>query len=111
MSAPSIETVAQAADRARAGEGPTLIEALTYRHKGHSRADPAEYRPEEELEEWLERDPIELARPALLAAGVGRGQTGRGARATPRRACATALERALAWAEPDLSRDFEDVWA
>ena len=38
-------TVAQAAERARAGDGPTLIEALTYRHKGHSRSDPATYRP------------------------------------------------------------------
>ena len=44
--------------RARAGDGPTLLEAKTYRHKGHSRVDPGKYRPKEEVEEWLGRDPI-----------------------------------------------------
>src|SRR5207344_653916 len=45
-----------AVDRARNGEGTSLIEAKTYRHGGHSRADPAKYRPEGELESWLARD-------------------------------------------------------
>ena len=44
--------------RAREGGGPALIEAMTYRHSGHSRADPGKYRPEGELEKWLERDPL-----------------------------------------------------
>ena len=44
--------------RARAGEGPSLIEALTYRHGGHSRADPGKYRPDDEVKAWLARDPI-----------------------------------------------------
>jgi pyruvate dehydrogenase E1 component alpha subunit len=48
----------EAVDRARKGEGPTLIECKTYRHKGHSRFDPAAYRPKEEVEEWMKRDPI-----------------------------------------------------
>src|SRR6202008_3299525 len=61
--------VGLAADRARAGEGPTLIEAMTYRHKGHSRTDPAKYRPKGELERWLERDPILLHESALAADG------------------------------------------
>jgi TPP-dependent pyruvate/acetoin dehydrogenase alpha subunit len=43
---------------ARAGDGPTLLEGLTYRHKGHSRVDPGKYRPKEEVEAWLGRDPI-----------------------------------------------------
>src|SRR5690606_39175809 len=59
----------QAFARPRAGEGPALIEALTYRHSGHSRADPAQYRPEGELERWLERDPIRIYRGRLLALG------------------------------------------
>ena len=59
-------TIAQA----RAGHGPALIEAKTYRHSGHSRADPAKYRPAGELEEWLKRDPVTLYRERLLAAGV-----------------------------------------
>ena len=57
-------------DRARSGEGPSLVEALTYRHGGHSRADPGKYRPEEELKAWLARDPIPAYRRRLLDAGV-----------------------------------------
>jgi len=55
---------------ARAGGGPALIEAKTYRHSGHSRADPAKYRPPGELEDWLRRDPVTLYRTRLLEAGV-----------------------------------------
>jgi len=43
---------------AREGQGPTLLECMTYRHKGHSRGDPGTYRPKEELAAWLERDPL-----------------------------------------------------
>jgi pyruvate dehydrogenase E1 component alpha subunit len=57
-------------DRARAGDGPSLVEALTYRHGGHSRADPGKYRPNEEVEAWLARDPIPAHRQRLLDAGV-----------------------------------------
>ncbi len=59
-----------ALERARAGEGPSLIEAVTYRHGGHSRADPGTYRPAEEVEAWLARDPIPAYRQRLLEAGV-----------------------------------------
>jgi pyruvate dehydrogenase E1 component alpha subunit len=52
------EAAHEAVDRARKREGPTLIECKTYRHKGHSRFDPATYRPKEEVEEWMKRDPI-----------------------------------------------------
>ncbi len=52
------EAAREAVDRARHGEGPTLIECKTYRHKGHSRFDPATYRPKAEVEEWLKKDPI-----------------------------------------------------
>ena len=57
-------------DRARAGDGPSLIEALTYRHGGHSRADPGKYRPDEEVAAWKARDPIPSYRTRLEAAGV-----------------------------------------
>lgn len=57
--------------RARAGEGPSLIECITYRHSGHSRADPAKYRPEGELEKWKERDPVKLYRERLRQFGIG----------------------------------------
>jgi TPP-dependent pyruvate/acetoin dehydrogenase alpha subunit len=64
------QTVARAAERARNGDGPTVIEAQTYRHYGHSRADPAKYRPAEELQRWLERDPLDVARARLKTLGV-----------------------------------------
>jgi pyruvate dehydrogenase E1 component alpha subunit len=55
-----------AVDRARAGEGPTLIECLTYRFRGHSLADPDELRSKEEKEEWLSRDPLKRFETYLL---------------------------------------------
>jgi pyruvate dehydrogenase E1 component alpha subunit len=61
---------ASAYEKARAGEGPSLIECMTYRYSGHSRADPAKYRPEGELEKWKERDPIKLYRERLKQFGV-----------------------------------------
>ena len=59
-----------AVQRARDGAGPTLIECQTYRHYGHSKSDPAPYRPKDELERWLERDPLKLARARLIDDGV-----------------------------------------
>jgi TPP-dependent pyruvate/acetoin dehydrogenase alpha subunit len=55
---------------ARAGEGPTLIESKTYRYRGHSRSDPARYRPDGELERWKARDPIELVADRLQSSGT-----------------------------------------
>jgi pyruvate dehydrogenase E1 component alpha subunit len=57
-------------EKARAGGGPSLVECLTYRHSGHSRADPAKYRPEGELEKWKERDPIKIYRERLKQFGI-----------------------------------------
>src|SRR6266481_4463120 len=57
-------------EKARAGGGPSLIECLTYRYSGHSRADPAKYRPDGELEKWKERDPIKIYRERLKQFGV-----------------------------------------
>ena len=63
-------TVGEAIDRARGGDGPSLLEMKTYRYKGHSRSDPATYRPEGELEEWMARDPIEILGGRLEAEGL-----------------------------------------
>ncbi len=60
----------EAVERARNGEGPTLLECKTYRHKGHSRFDPAKYRPPKEVEEWMRRDPIPRFRKKLIKEGV-----------------------------------------
>jgi acetoin:2,6-dichlorophenolindophenol oxidoreductase subunit alpha len=63
-------TATAAYAKARAGSGPSLIECLTYRYSGHSRADPAKYRPEGELEKWKERDPIKIYRERLQQFGI-----------------------------------------
>jgi pyruvate dehydrogenase E1 component alpha subunit len=62
-------TVREAADRARAGEGPTFIEAKTYRFRGHSMSDPAKYRTKEELESYKSRDPIGVYEQILKERG------------------------------------------
>ena len=64
------QATSDAIARARSGQGPTLLEAKTYRFRGHSRTDPAKYRPSGELERWKERDPIELLGAALIRDGL-----------------------------------------
>lgn len=64
------DVVTTALDRARSGDGPTLVEAKTYRYAGHSRADTAPYRPEGEFEKWYERDPINSFRERLISEGA-----------------------------------------
>src|SRR6202522_1914770 len=58
-------------DKARSGGGPSLVEFMTYRYSGHSRADPAKYRPAGELDFWRDRDPIKIYRERLKQFGVG----------------------------------------
>jgi pyruvate dehydrogenase E1 component alpha subunit len=67
MSAEDVHiAVSKAAERARAGEGPTLLEFRTYRYKGHSMSDPQKYRTKEEVEQYKQRDPIEIVRKKIL---------------------------------------------
>jgi acetoin:2,6-dichlorophenolindophenol oxidoreductase subunit alpha len=101
--------VSRAAGRARAGEGPTLIEALTYRHKGHSRTDPATYRPQEEVKAWLARDPIVLLEGELRAAGITDEQI-TAVRDGATQSVAEALERARSWPDPALETRFDHVY-
>ena len=64
------EAVGEAVARARRGEGPTLVECKTYRHRGHSEGDPASYRTKEEVEKWMKKDPIPRFRKKLIEMGV-----------------------------------------
>jgi acetoin:2,6-dichlorophenolindophenol oxidoreductase subunit alpha len=64
------EAALEAVGRARSGDGPTLLECQTYRHYGHSKSDPGSYRPPEEVERWLARDPLTVARERLHELGV-----------------------------------------
>lgn len=104
------DTVARAADRARAGEGPTVIEAQTYRHYGHSRADPATYRPTEEVERWLRHDPLDIARGRLSDLGVP-GADIDAADARAAQVVTDAVAEAKAAPDADPAEAFTDVWA
>lgn len=97
-------------ERARSGRGPSLIEAKTYRHQGHSRADPGKYRPQDEVDAWLERDPIPMYHKRLLEIGVDEGQLSSIVQET-----VTSVEVATKFAtdgpEPPLESIHTDVWA
>ncbi len=64
------EAVGEAVARARKGQGPTLIECKTYRHRGHFEGDPQTYKAKEEIEEWLKKDPIPRFKKQLIEMGV-----------------------------------------
>ncbi len=64
------EASAIAVERARRCEGPTLIECKTYRRRGHSRVDPAKYRPKDEVQQWLGKDPIKLFKERLIQGNI-----------------------------------------
>jgi pyruvate dehydrogenase E1 component alpha subunit len=99
-----------AIDRARAGGGPALIEALTYRHGGHSRADPGKYRPDDEVREWLARDPIPAYRSKLAARGVPEAVLD-GIDAEAARKVNQATEEAKAGPEPRAELAATNVWS
>jgi TPP-dependent pyruvate/acetoin dehydrogenase alpha subunit len=99
-----------AIERARQGGGPSLIEALTYRHGGHSRADPGKYRPADEVREWLARDPIPAYRKILLARGVDEAVLD-GIDARAKEAVDLATEEAKAGPEPRLELASTNVWS
>jgi pyruvate/2-oxoglutarate/acetoin dehydrogenase E1 component/TPP-dependent pyruvate/acetoin dehydrogenase alpha subunit len=105
------EAVREAAGRARAGRGPTLIEAKTYRWGGHHTGDPAAYRTKEEVEAWKARDPLPRFRSNLLRLGVmGEAEVQR-----IEEEAARALEEAVAFATsapgPEIAEAFADLYA
>jgi TPP-dependent pyruvate/acetoin dehydrogenase alpha subunit len=107
----AVHAMAQrAVDRARAGSGPSLIEAVTYRQGGHSRADPAKYRPTAEVEAWLARDPVSTYRDYLLDAGVD-GATLDEVDKHATEEVEAATEAAKNGPLPDLDLVYRDVWA
>jgi len=104
------DTVKVAVDRARAGDGPTVIEALTYRQYGHSRADPAKYRPAGELERWMQRDPLLVARDRLTSLRVEAADID-AADARAAQIVEAAVQEAKDAPPPDPATAFTDVWA
>ena len=104
------ETAQAAISRARGNEGPSLIEAITYRHGGHSRADPGKYRPATEVQEWLARDPLPAYRRVLIGRGVDEA-TLDAIDKNARDAVDRATEEAKAGPEPRLELALTNVWA
>ena len=104
------DAMSVAVRRARSGEGPSVLEALTYRHFGHSRTDPGTYRPAEEVQEWLARDPLLVARRRLEVQGTPEADIDAAAERAAA-AVATAVEAAMAAPPADPAQAFTDVWA
>jgi pyruvate dehydrogenase E1 component alpha subunit len=104
------EVAATAIARAREGEGPSLIEAKTYRHGGHSRADPGKYRPDSEVAEWMAKDPIPLYRARLLEFGASEDQL-RDIEQEVEAEVELATEEAKAGGVPGEELLMKDVWA
>jgi pyruvate dehydrogenase E1 component alpha subunit len=107
----AVYTVTEAAvRRARAGEGPTLIEALTYRQGAHSTSDdPRAYRNDDEVEEWKEKDPISRFKRFLLKRGLWSDERDARLEDQIREEIHSALEKVEALGPPELDTLFEDV--
>jgi pyruvate dehydrogenase E1 component alpha subunit len=105
------DAVATAVDRARSGDGPTLIEAKTYRFRGHYEGDADVYRRREELEEWRTRDPVTLQGLRLTEQGVLSEDDLEDLRAEVEREVEDAADRALKAPMPGRERIFEDLYA
>ncbi|MCY3786042.1 MAG: thiamine pyrophosphate-dependent dehydrogenase E1 component subunit alpha [bacterium] len=101
--------VEAAAARARAGEGPSLLEMKTYRYAGHSRSDTAPYRPEGELEEWYERDPIDTFGARLVAEELLAVEEIVEIEASAKALAAEVAEQCMAAPAPGVGSMFENV--
>lgn len=96
--------------KARSGGGPSLVEAITYRHGGHSRADPGKYRPAEEVEAWLDYDPVTIYHQRLLRHGFPEQELVSISQDVAARVD-QATEFAKGGAAPDPEAIYTDVWA
>jgi pyruvate dehydrogenase E1 component alpha subunit len=104
------ETTKQVVERARAGEGPTLVECLTYRITGHSRRDPCNYQPEEERKEALKKEPIRRFADHLLSGGIIDQAGLDGIRAEVEVEIERAVESAMAAPDPKPEEALEDMF-
>lgn len=105
------EGVAEGIRQAREEQRPTLLEASTYRYRGHSAADPEVYREREEVEEWQEKDPIEsFARRCVEAGVLGEREVAQ-AREAAEETVKAAVEFAEASPEPPLDTMYENLYA
>lgn len=107
-----IDATYEAAERARRGDGPTLIEALTYRWKGHSKSDAKKYRTKEEEEDWRKnRDPIKLAKERFIAAGLFTEEDAEEIRLRAKESIEEAVRYAEAGEMPAVTALYDDVYS
>lgn len=107
-----VRATREAVEHAAAGEGPTLVEALTYRMSGHSTSDdPTIYRSEDQLEPWRRRDPLERLRQHLVGLGAWDDAKEEALGAEIDAEVKAAVEAAEATQAPSLSSMFDDVYA
>ncbi len=112
MDLPRVHEAARAAvDRARAGEGPMLLECVTYRYKGHSKSDTQRYRAKDEVEAWRRRDPIARFVAALQGEGVLSADAASRMEQETRAAIDDALRFAETSPEPDVATLMDGVYA
>ena len=105
------DATSEAVARARAGEGPSLIEGVTMRMHGHAEHDPADYVPREMLEEWQKRDPVALFENVLLEHGIIDEETASKTREAARQKAIEARKKALADPLPDPATVEQGVYA
>lgn len=102
----------EAVERARAGEGPTLIECETYRMGAHSTSDdPTRYRDQAEVDAWAKRDPIELFRKELVEEGLWSEEKDEALRQELLEEVNAAIRQAEAAPDPEVETLFDDVYA
>ena len=106
-----LRTAEKAILKAREGKGPSLIEAKTYRHSGHSRADPGKYRPDEEVKDWMEnKDPIKNYRAKLLDFNINEKIISE-IEEKIKDQVEKATEISMASPIPEIKEIYTDVWA
>ena len=105
------DAVAEAVARARAGDGPSIVEGVTMRMHGHAEHDPADYVPREMLEEWSKKDPVELFEALLVEHDVLDADAAKKVRETARQRAIDARRKALADPMPDPATVEEGVYA
>lgn len=104
------ESLQEAVEYVRGGNGPMLVEAKTYRFAGHSRSDTAPYRPSGELEEWKKRDPILLAHRNLIEASIASTEELAAIEDSTKRAVGADIEAATAAEPADYTSMFRNIW-
>jgi len=104
------KAVTEAAERARKGKGPSLLEFRTYRYKGHSMSDPAKYRTKEEVETYKKQDPLEQVRSTILKQKFAKEEDLKNIESKIKEVVNDAVKFAEESPYPDPSELFKDVY-